>query len=72
LAGQLWPLDLVLLSRNGATLDIDIIVPKHLSESIEHDEQFWEAIQTTNAELAQSGLFVAHILDAVGTVNGER
>lgn len=47
----------------GNTLDIDIIVPKHLSESIEHDEQFWEAIETTNAQLAESGLFVAHIFD---------
>jgi hypothetical protein len=47
----------------GETLDIDIIVASHLSAPLEQDDQFWEAIEKTNAQLAPSGLYLSHIFD---------
>ena len=43
------------LSEWGETLDIDIIVASHMSAPLEQDDQFWEAIEKTNAHLTQTG-----------------
>ena len=51
------------LSEWGETLDIDIIVASHMSAPLEQDDQFWEAIEKTNAQLAPSGLYLSHIFD---------
>lgn len=45
----------------GATLDVDAILPSAEMHAIEQDDQFWEALDNTNAELEPSGRYITHL-----------
>ena len=44
-----------------ATLDVDAILPLIEMESIESDDQFWTALESTNRELEPQGLYITHL-----------
>jgi hypothetical protein len=43
------------------TLDVDAILPEVEMEAIDADEQFWCAVERTNDELQDSGLYMTHL-----------
>lgn len=43
------------------TLDVDAILPEVEMAAIDGDEQFWSAVEHTNAELATTGLYLTHL-----------
>jgi hypothetical protein len=43
------------------TQDVDAILPEVEMAAIDGDEQFWLAVERTNAELANSGLYLTHL-----------
>lgn len=45
----------------GATLDVDAILPEIELSAIEADDQFWLAIEATNADLDPDGLYLTHL-----------
>jgi hypothetical protein len=47
----------------GQTLDVDLIVAAHPAARLEAANPFWDALEATNAQLAPSGLFLAHIFE---------
>lgn len=44
-----------------ATLDVDLILPEVQLNSIDADEQFWQAVERVNSELDSSGLYLTHL-----------
>jgi hypothetical protein len=48
-------------SSLGATKDVDVILPSVDMASIESDDQFWEALERTNAKLEPQGLYITHL-----------
>ena len=44
-----------------STFDVDVILPQLEIETIEHDDQFWDALEQTNAELEPTGLYLTHL-----------
>lgn len=44
-----------------ATLDVDAILPEVEMAGIDADEQFWSAVERTNDELQDSGLYLTHL-----------
>lgn len=43
------------------TQDVDAIIPLAQLEELRADEQFWDARDATNAELAKRGLYITHL-----------
>jgi hypothetical protein len=48
-------------SRHETTQDVDAIIPLSQLDDLRADEQFWNARDTTNAELETHGLFLTHL-----------
>jgi hypothetical protein len=44
-----------------STLDVDVILPEVEMSSIDEDEQFWNAIESTNQQLQYLGLYITHL-----------
>ena len=44
-----------------ATMDVDAILPEVQMASIEADDGFWKAIESTNHELQSAGLYITHL-----------
>lgn len=44
-----------------ATMDVDAILPEVEMTAIESDDAFWEAIEKTNEQLENSGLYLTHL-----------
>jgi hypothetical protein len=44
-----------------ATMDVDAILPEVEMASIEADDSFWDAIETTNEQLESTGLYLTHL-----------
>ncbi len=44
-----------------ATQDVDAIIPLAQLDELRADEQFWNARDATNAELAERGLYLTHL-----------
>lgn len=47
--------------RHQTTQDVDAIIPLAELDQLRADEQFWDAYDATNAELAQRGLYITHL-----------
>jgi hypothetical protein len=47
--------------RHETTQDVDAIIPLAQLDQLRADEQFWEARDATNAELAERGLYMTHL-----------
>jgi len=45
----------------GTTLDVDAILPDVEMSAIEADDQFWLALEATNADLDADGLYLTHL-----------
>ncbi len=45
----------------GVTQDVDAILPMMEMARIEADQQFWDALDSTNRELEPSGLYMTHL-----------
>jgi len=45
----------------SSTLDVDAILPSEKIETIDQDDQFWNAIERTNEDLSTSGLYITHL-----------
>jgi hypothetical protein len=45
----------------GATMDVDAILPVAEMPQIETNEDFWGAIEATNRELQEDGLYITHL-----------
>jgi len=43
------------------TLDVDLILPTAQVAGLEGDAQFWQALERTNEELGEEGLYLTHI-----------
>ena len=43
------------------TQDVDAIIPLAQLDQLHADEQFWDARDATNAELAERGLYITHL-----------
>ena len=46
--------------RHETTQDVDAIIPLAQLDQLRADEQFWNARDATNAELAERGLYLTH------------
>jgi len=44
----------------SSTLDVDAILPSEKIDTIDQDDQFWNAIERTNEDLSTSGLYITH------------
>ena len=44
-----------------STNDVDIIIPKERELRVDADRGFWHAVEKTNRELEQHGLYITHI-----------
>lgn len=42
-------------------MDVDAILPMLEMESVEADDQFWDAIELTNQQLETTGLYITHL-----------
>jgi hypothetical protein len=47
--------------RHETTQDVDAIIPLAQLDELRADEQFWIARDSTNAELAERGLYLTHL-----------
>jgi len=47
--------------RHETTQDVDAIIPLAQLDQLRADEQFWNARDATNAELASRGLYITHL-----------
>jgi hypothetical protein len=47
--------------RHKTTQDVDAIIPLTQLDQLRADEQFWDARDATNAELAERGLYMTHL-----------
>lgn len=47
--------------RHETTQDVDAIIPLGQLDELRADEQFWNARDATNAELAERGLYLTHL-----------
>ncbi len=47
--------------RHETTQDVDAIIPLAQLDPLRADEQFWDARDATNAELAERGLYLTHL-----------
>ncbi len=47
--------------RHETTQDVDAIIPLAQLDQLRADEQFWDARDATNAELAERGLYITHL-----------
>ena len=47
--------------RHETTQDVDAIIPLAQLDALRADEQFWDARDATNAELAERGLYLTHL-----------
>lgn len=47
--------------RHETTQDVDAIIPLAQLDQLRADEQFWDARDATNAELAERGLYLTHL-----------
>ena len=47
--------------RHETTQDVDAIIPLAQLDELRADEQFWNARDATNAELAERGLYLTHL-----------
>jgi len=47
--------------RHDTTQDVDAIIPLAQLDQMHADEQFWEAKDATNAELAERDLYITHL-----------
>lgn len=45
----------------GSTMDVDAILPEVEMDEIEGDDDFWDALEKTNEELATSELYITHL-----------
>ena len=45
----------------GATMDVDAILPVVEMPQIETNDDFWDAIEATNCELQEGGLYITHL-----------
>lgn len=45
----------------AATMDVDAILPTVEMKQIEANDDFWDAIEATNTELQESGLYITHL-----------
>lgn len=43
------------------TMDVDAILPEVEMAGIDADDQFWDAVEMTNEELRDSGLYLTHL-----------
>jgi hypothetical protein len=48
-------------TRHETTQDVDAIIPLAQLDELRADEQFWNARDATNAELAARGLYLTHL-----------
>lgn len=48
-------------SEFAATMDVDAILPEVELAVVEKDDQFWNALDATNEELQDSGLYLTHL-----------
>ena len=48
-------------TKHETTQDVDAIIPLVQLDELRADEQFWDARDATNAELAQRGLYLTHL-----------
>ena len=48
-------------ARHDNTQDVDAIIPLAQLDQLHADEQFWDARDATNAELAKRGLYLTHL-----------
>ena len=49
--------------RFEATMDVDAILPSKDVRALEQNEDFWQAQQKTNLELADNGLYFTHLFE---------
>jgi len=47
--------------ENRRTQDVDIIIPAQREMQVDSDPNFWRAIENTNQELKNEGLYISHI-----------
>ena len=47
--------------RHATTQDVDAIIPLARLDELRADDQFWDARDATNAELAERGLYLTHL-----------
>jgi hypothetical protein len=47
--------------RHETTRDVDAIIPLAQLDQLRADDQFWDARDATNAELAERGLYLTHL-----------
>jgi len=45
----------------GVTMDVDAILPVTEMSEIENKDHFWNAIEATNKELQEAGLYITHL-----------
>ena len=45
------------------SMDVDVILTREQSATLDDDVAFWAALEGTNADLAPSGLYVTHLFD---------
>lgn len=45
----------------GSTMDVDAILPEVEMDEIEKNDDFWDALEKTNEDLATSGLYITHL-----------
>jgi hypothetical protein len=48
-------------TASALTKDVDIIIAVEEEKTLEENDQFWEALDKTNAELEPEGLYLTHI-----------
>jgi hypothetical protein len=48
-------------SEFATTMDVDAILPEVELAAVEGDDQFWNAIDATNEELRDTGLYLTHL-----------
>ncbi|MCF6311086.1 MAG: DUF6036 family nucleotidyltransferase [Verrucomicrobiales bacterium] len=48
-------------SEYGATMDVDAILPLMEMPRLEKNDDFWNALEATNAKLEHSGLYLTHL-----------
>ncbi len=49
--------------ETAKTMDVDAIISARQSEELAADPQFWDAMETANAELAERGLYMTHLFN---------
>lgn len=45
----------------GATMDVDAILPEVEMTQLEANDDFWNALESTNQELESTGLYITHL-----------